>query len=309
MKAIMYHYICPPPVDRPYATHLSSDNFCKQLDYFKQTDRFIASDEFDDIINSRIPVPDDGIVLTFDDGLKDHSQFVFPELLKRGLWGFFFVPTAIFTGSGLLAVHRIHYLLGRYGGSAIMEKMIGDEYLAPFLEKPSKFYQTTYRYQDNDEATVAVKRILNYVAPPFVRDAWLTKIMLELCDENQIKKDYYFTKEDMISMHAAGMIIGGHTVAHPVLGNLCLDEQRREIEDSLACLRGILGEKSVESFSFPYGRKATYTDETLQLLKDAECRYSFAVEHRNITAEDISNNILALPRWDCNQFSYGQLVK
>ncbi|MCW1849464.1 hypothetical protein OLQ86_06455 [Campylobacter jejuni] len=56
------------------------------------------------------------ILLSFDDGLKDHYDFVFPKLLEHKIFGLFFIPTQILSRKKALDVHRIHYLLGKWGG-------------------------------------------------------------------------------------------------------------------------------------------------------------------------------------------------
>lgn len=60
--------------------------------------------------------------------------------------------------------------------------------------------------------------------------------------------------------------VGAHTVTHPVLAAIPLDQQRREITQSKLELEEILG-APVESFAYPYGTKDDYTAETVKLVK------------------------------------------
>ncbi|WP_262868086.1 hypothetical protein [Campylobacter novaezeelandiae] len=118
MKIIMYHYVREKTKDLPFLRYLSFKNFCKQLDFFEKNFGFV---KYEDFINLKKDMNyfkelKDKILLTFDDGLIDHYNFVFFELLKRNLFGLFFIPTRILHQKKALDVHRIHYLLGRYGG-------------------------------------------------------------------------------------------------------------------------------------------------------------------------------------------------
>jgi peptidoglycan/xylan/chitin deacetylase (PgdA/CDA1 family) len=62
--------------------------------------------------------------------------------------------------------------------------------------------------------------------------------------------------------------IGSHTVNHPVLSRLSIDERRHEVEASKKRLEEIIG-KAVESFAFPYGQPADYDRETIDLLGES----------------------------------------
>ena len=108
IKAVMYHYVRLPSAEAPRLKFLHFEHFCRQLDTFAASSQLITRAQFDAALSGTEPVPTNGIVLTFDDGLSDHYQFVFPELKRRGLWGIFYVNTGPLTGGGLLAVHMIH---------------------------------------------------------------------------------------------------------------------------------------------------------------------------------------------------------
>ena len=64
------------------------------------------------------------------------------------------------------------------------------------------------------------------------------------------------------------MDIGAHSVTHPVLAALSLQEQRREIEEGKQTLEAVCGQAAT-SFSYPYGSEADYSNETVQLVRQA----------------------------------------
>ena len=94
MKIIMYHYIQEFNKDLPFFSFLHINDFKKQLDYFQSKYYFPSYNEFKKYLNNEIDLSENSIVLTFDDGLKCHYEYVLPELKKRNLWGIFYITAA-----------------------------------------------------------------------------------------------------------------------------------------------------------------------------------------------------------------------
>lgn len=306
MKAIMYHYVREPSDAYPRLRFLHIDNFCRQLDALQENFVFPSVATF--LEGARTgALPDNAAVLTFDDGLADHYNYVFPELLKRDLWGFFFPAAAPYQTKGLLNVHRIHMITALHPAGVLLDAlkgMIEDQML---VDRHKKSFETQpYRYRDDDEDLKLFKRMLNY----YISDEWretvidqLEKIFLPdtaaLCDT------FYLSPGQMREMHDGGMVLGGHSVTHRVMSRLTANEQRSEILDSFDFLEGILGKLKARTFCYPYGGDHTFTDETIDLLEQANCQVGFSVEPRDINAEDLRTRKLALPRYDCTMFPHG----
>lgn len=303
MKAVMYHYIHDKTYPYKYPHFLSIYEFRKQLDYFSTYDRVLSKNELLDIISSRIPVPDDGVILTFDDGLLDCYNFVFPELLSRKLFGIFYIPTNIFKEGQLLDVHKIHLILGSEDGVRLLKQAVSVFITSSLMQKINTDFPETYKYQSNSYEVTEIKKILNYAISPKKKSIILREVMTRLgLDEKVISKAIYLSKDNVLEMHRSGMLFGGHSVTHCILSRQTTAQQRKEIAESFAVLRDLLGENIVKTFSYPYGRIGTFNNISLKILREIDCKFSFAVSHRNISNVDIINNIQQLPRWDCSQF-------
>jgi peptidoglycan/xylan/chitin deacetylase (PgdA/CDA1 family) len=305
MRAVMYHYVRPEPDDLPYLRYLHVDDFRRQLDHFEATDRLIGRDEFLAILDGA-PVPSDGVVLTFDDGLADHHDHVLPELVKRDAAGLFYVPTGPHVSRTLLSVHRIHYLLGRFGGERMMEE------LEPLLldasldfEGREAFRSGTYRKQDNDEATATFKRVLNYFAGTDQQEALLGRLVSAHLDEDALVKSFYASRDQLRAMADAGMLIGSHTIAHPVMSKLDREAQAREIRDSIEMLEEMIGPLEPRHYCHPYGGFHSFDGHTEELLAEVGCRFAFNIESRDVVEADLRDRPYALPRYDCNEFPHG----
>ena len=111
MKAIMYHYVRKYDFAKPNFRFLEISNFKKQLDFFEKEYGFVKRTDWDSILKTKKIEDNKGkILLTFDDALSCHYEYVFPELEKRGLWGIFYVPTFPYQNNKIIDVHRIHLL-------------------------------------------------------------------------------------------------------------------------------------------------------------------------------------------------------
>ncbi len=308
MKALMYHYVREPDAEMPNLRFLHIDNFRKQLDYIEREFSFVARDGFDAIFKNGRNILPSGVLLTFDDGLKDHFRYVLPELLKRKLWGFFFVPTGHYKTGKLLGVHRIHYLLSRLAAETLLKDL--EEILKPemFLHaEEQKFKSITYLRQQNSDSVTLVKKLLNYYIRYECRDHVLDQLMSKYCfDESELHSKFYLSKNEIRELQAAGMIVGSHTETHRLMSKISVEEQEAEITKSFQFLNEVTGNLGSRSFCYPYGGYHSFTAETENILCKQNVVYSFNVDPRDISLEDFRNRPHALPRYDCNQFLFGQ---
>jgi len=311
MKAIMYHYVRPYNHDYPYFKNLHIDDFQRQLDYFEKNFGFVSKDDFLNSFNRNKPsnsLPE-GVILTFDDGLSCHYDYVYQELKERGLWGIFYIPTMPYLDNKILDVHRTHLLLGKVNSKDIYEflmKVIDDSMLDKSKEK--EFKKFTYASQKNDNYTLLIKRYLNYFIDYEFRTEVLNKMMSYFIpDENDILRSFYLNRQQILEMHDGGMIMGSHSVNHSVMSRLSKDEQYKEILTSFNFLEEIIDDLNPKSFCYPYGGFHSFDNGTEEILNNIGCKFSFNVEPRDITLNDMLHRPQALPRYDCNNFKYGQV--
>ncbi len=307
IKAIMYHYVRPENKDYPYFSFLHYNDFCRQLDLFEEQYNIIHPNALPEAISNGNCKQ--GLLLTFDDGLKDHYHYVFPELKKRGLSAIFYISTGVYGGGRILDVHRLHLLLGKIGGKQVYNyllKVIKDDMLTH--DHINGFKVKTYQTQVNDAETQLVKRIMNYYIRADYRRQILDTMMSHfLGDEQELLQSFYLSAAEIKEMHDAGMIIGCHSVTHPVMSKLTYAEQQTEIVSSLQYLEGVTGGLHHRTFCYPYGGDHSFTNETVQILVGNRFLYSFSVEARDVSTADLVNRPHALPRFNCNMFPFGKI--
>lgn len=307
MKAVMYHYVRPNIDHPPNYYYLDLADFRRQLDYFISEFGIIDKPTFMQVVRGDVDPPEEGLVLTFDDGLYDHYDYVYPELVDRDLWGIFYVQTGPLIGEGLLPVHTVHCLLGRHGGEDVLDavtRTVTDEVVPN--QKVEDYRTYTYADQDNEPATTKVKRILNFYVADDFRSEVLAGIEEKLPGSLPDSSEFYVNTDQLREMAAEGMTIGSHTVSHPVLANLTPANQRDEIVSSFKFLEDALDGLDVRTFCYPYGGSYSYTSDTISILEELDCLFSFDVESADITASDVENRLQHLPRYDCNEFPFGE---
>jgi len=309
MKAVMYHYIREGMKSLPYFRYLSFKNFKRQLDYFEKKFGLVTYDEFYTFLEK----PDtynrikDKVILTFDDGFSDHYEYVLPELNRRKTFGFFYIPTGVYNRKKALDVHRIHFLLGRYGGKFLIDTIQEKIESEMLIDKHRKeFMNFPYSDQDNDFYTQEFKKIFNYYISYDFRESILDTLVYQLSDEDEIFNKMYMTQDQLKELHKEGMVLGSHSVNHLIFSKLSDEEQYKEIQDSFSFLERLVGDLYIKSFCYPYGGFHTFTHKTEEILSQVGCRFSFNVEHRDIEKSDFEKRPQALSRYDCNYFLYGK---
>ena len=297
MINIMYHYVRPVSKEYPNLNTLDIEIFKRQLDYFEKEYGFLSKRDYQDAV--RRGKNPKGVVLTFDDGFKDHFKYVLPELIKRELWGIFYVSTGVYQSNELLGVHRIHYLKGKYGSRLILQealKNINDGMLDHnTIDDFDKDIYATENYQEDEKK---LRRLLNFYVSYKHRDSVLNKLMIKFFDEAKLFSEVYLSINEIKELVLAGNIVGAHTVSHKVLSRLPYLEQLDEIKKSFDFIDSIVSQ-DYKSFCYPYGSSSSFNQNTLKILDELSindaCVFDNKVQKNEINKYELS-------RIDCNQF-------
>ena len=184
LTIIMYHYVRPIKFSEfPGIKGLEFDGFMRQLDYLNDRFNIISSDQVVDSYVNGSKLPNDACWLTFDDGYKDHSKFVLPELLKRDLHGAFFPPRVAIEEDVVLDVNLIHHILSCADDVSRLVSSLNAHCLYEGISESNiNSYYDKYaipnRFDNAD--TVYVKRMLQHVLPEQLRSSIADKMFCEL---------------------------------------------------------------------------------------------------------------------------------
>lgn len=232
------------------------------------------------------------VMLTFDDGTKDHYEFVYPILKKHNINGVFFLNSNIFENK-ILDIHFIHQLIAKVGIDDIYNDIRRLVKKDKVEINESKFINGTI----DDYKMRYAKQLLQFALPNDIRKNILEKLILKY-NISINASDYYMTKEEILEMKCNGMEFGLHTNNHKRLGLLSKEEQEDEIVHNLNILNANNILPNIKAIAYPFG---SYNMETLELLEKLNIDLGFAIDrklgfNRLLEIERIDSNFLKLER-------------
>lgn len=299
MQILMYHYV-KDKMGLPNRGYLELKSFQKQINFFEYNNKILNCENFIENFNkNKGEFEKDDILLTFDDGLKCHYDYVLPFLNKKKINAIFFIPTKILLENKILKVHKIHILLSLCSQNDLLKEILNHKSNGNY----SQYSKITY-YNQEENSEKLIKNYLNYdlnsdVSEDFVN--YLFNKYTEI-DEIELFQKIYLNYEDVVNLSKNNMFIGSHSHYHRLLSKEKGCDIKIDISKSFEIIQTFTKYKI---FCFPYGGKISYNDETLDTLKDLNVDLAFSVENKEFSSlNDFSK--YEIPRLDCNKFKHGK---
>lgn len=299
----MYHYVRPISGSMyPKIKGLEIESFKRQLEYFASERTVVSTSDVLSAIKGDFKLSKGAIWLTFDDGYKDHFEYVAPLLEKFGFDGAFFPVSDCYENNQILDVNKIHYILASVESDELLLDRLKSEMFSIGYNPTDwdNFWQSVDKKNRYDsENTIFFKRMTQRELPLSHRQKILSNIFEEIVgrSEPEVVDELYMSQSEIISLHKRGFTIGSHTASHRWLNALSVDEQKSEIDISLSALENIRGEVNDWIMCYPYGG---YNNETLSILKAKDCALALTTEVGSV--DFISHNKYELNRFDTNDF-------
>ena len=295
MTPVMYHYVQPGPGTLPNYPYLALADFERQLDRFDDTLGLVGREAFVRWVGGA--AAPSGFLLTFDDGLRDHVDFVLPVLRRRRLFGLFYVPSAPLTDGVVLDVHKLHLALGRVGGSALLDRLE--------VRYPSLRGETTdadvrhYATQTSDLPSKRVKQLLNWKLGVDERREVVDDLLAFAFDGRAPGVDDVYADEAGVRLLLdEGMGVGAHGHQHLLLSRLTPERQEQEIHRGCDLIRTLTG--TLDWGCYAHGSEGSFDFTSERLVASTGCPFAFAVADGDIEARLAETTRFALPRRDCN---------
>lgn len=275
----------------------------KQLDFFKERFNVVRMEQVIDAASNNTSLPENSMLLTFDDGYIDNYTYAMPLLEEYGFQGSFFIPGKTFTTHQLLDVNKIHYILA----SADIDKLVrdlkkkmdyyrGSEFDYPKTEELWDKYALANRFDSGD--IIFCKRMLQTVLPEALRNRISSDLFKEYVGitEEQLAYELYMTPEQIMTMKRHGMFIGVHGYDHYWLGKLSQEEMEKDISKALEVMGDFI-DRDAWVMNYPYGN---YNTGVIAYIRKKGACLGLTTEVR--VADLNKDSVYELPRFDCNDF-------
>ena len=305
INIITYHYVRPIKKSKyPNLKGLEIKKFIKQIESLKNKYNFISYDDLKNNIKYKKKLVKKPLLLTFDDGYKDHIKYVYPELKKRKIQGCFFPSVESAKYRKILDVNKIHFILnGAKNINLILDKIkyfLNNNYKLKQkinLKNLEKNFVNKNRF--DNKKTSFVKFLLQKKLPEKIRKDCCTKLFKIFVSSNEKKfaNNLYMTIKEIKFLKKNGMHIGAHGYDHLRLGDLNYKNQNEQIVKNMAFIKSVNGTINDWSICYPHG---SYNLNTLKILKKLKCLVGFTIQKGK--ANLCNTEYLKLSRFDCNDF-------
>lgn len=227
----MYHKIVDKHSD--YFSSLNIKVFEKQIRFLR---RFYPIVSLEDLFSTNLDkTRKTKIAITFDDGYRCIYKHAYPILKKCD------IPATVF-----LAVNSIENDLPIWTDLVDYYLKSGGKTSQEFPDK-----DTLKTLPDDQRLDVLKKMEEKIQLPADIRGA------LQMCSWSEIRE-----------MSENNITFGGHTMTHPILSKVPLEQAKYEIQQSKKTIEGKIN-KPIYTFAYPNGQPDDFNAEIKQIVKDA----------------------------------------
>lgn len=224
------------------------------------------------------PLPQNCVVVTFDDGYADNLEAA-RTLNRHGISATFFITADCLAGGEPFWPSEVRALVPAIR-EPVLKLQLGTNLITIPVHTPA----------ERQSAVRTLNRLFKGHPIPVREDL---RDQLRRAAGGGDFPNCMLTWAELAEMHRLGMTIGAHTLTHPNLPNAGLDAATREITGSKARLERELGAE-VTMFSYPNGGAERYlTDAVKRAVREAG--YTAAATSRNAFASPASD-LYALER-------------
>jgi peptidoglycan/xylan/chitin deacetylase (PgdA/CDA1 family) len=259
-RMLMYHRFITAQSDRR-VKGVSAASFEKQVEYVGRHYQPMTVSEMIRGYFGEKKLPAHAIAITVDDGYDDFYHIAWPILQRYKVPATFYVTTGFVDGRLWLWPDQLAWILDSAVSSPnfVMPFTHGSEVVLP----PS----------GPEEQQELFRKLLHYLlnVPDRKKHAFLRELaqhwQLRIPEQAPVWAQQV-TWAQLAEMQAGGLEIGGHTVTHPSLSQVSMEQAREEIMGSSEALAAKLG-NAPRSFCYPNGTVEDFVGEQVPLVQQA----------------------------------------
>jgi peptidoglycan/xylan/chitin deacetylase (PgdA/CDA1 family) len=259
IQILLYHRVNDEG-DRMFPA-VPTAQFAAQMEYVAEHCSPCSLDEAVERLH-RNDLPENALVVTFDDGYRDNYVHAFPVLQRNRIPATIFLATGAI-GTGRMIWHDRVFRAFRESKVAMLDGLAGIESNMPL--------------RTIDERRSAQGRILQLLwqLPDDARLERIDQLEERLgIGGGKEQPDLMLGWDEVSHMAENGILFGSHTVSHPILANLPESRLRDEVEASKKAIE-CRTNRMVTGFAYPVGRRQDFDEGVKRIVREAG--YGYAV--------------------------------
>ena len=287
---LSYHRVGPDtelPTDVPLTTPA---DFEQQVLYLKRHYQVMSLAAMGRSIRAGEALPRNAAAITFDDGYRDNYRHAYPILKKHGVPATIFLATAHVDEGHAFWWDRVSYAVLLTSARKLESDRLGSYDLST----------TPGRWEAVSIMDVRLKQMRDHEKNEAIEEM-VRKLGADV--PATMARDMILTWNDVREMAANGITFGSHTVHHPTLIGLPLEQARQEIVDSRSRIEEKTGQPC-DTFAYPDGREGNVSPAIKSIL--AESGYVcavYALPNRLVApGADPYGLARVSPKWDFTTF-------
>ncbi len=232
----------------------NTSDFENQMRYLTKTHRIMSLNELAKALLEGKSLDGKIAVVTFDDGYKDSYKYAFPVLKKYNIPATIFLITGHVDEGNLFWFDKIRYTLCNTEIKKFELENFGEFVLDSIDNKLKSMFTIVEK----------LKKI-----PNEKKDNVLKKLA-DICNVNipsDLGNEFILSWDEVKEMSEYGIVFGAHTVTHPILTRVSLDEARYEITQSKKDIEKQLGKK-IDTFCYPNGTVEDFNNDIIEIVKN-----------------------------------------
>lgn len=290
LSVLIFHRVLPAP-DVLFPDEMHAQQFDAMCTWLRQWLQVIPLDDAVERLHAGT-LPSRAACITFDDGYVDNHDVAMPILQRYGLASTFFVATGYLDGGCMWNDMLVESIRHSRRIQLDLSSLLGDEFSALDLSSIGGKQRAIHALIDK----------VKYL-PVDQRGRLCSDIALRA--GVSIPSNLMMRSDQVRNMRRGGMLVGAHTVSHPILARLGRQDAADEILQGKQYLENLLQEP-VRFFAYPNGKPGTdYLPETVEIVRSLG--FTAAVSTRWATSHQ-GTDPFQIPRftpWDRTRARFG----
>lgn len=256
--------------------------FNQQLVYLKKRFNLVTARNIIDWMEGCVKLPSNAALITFDDGYLDNLTNAYPLLKEHGLSALVFLTTDFVGKSKPSYWDLAAYCFYHTPKESVQLPIMGITHWKTESEKELAMIQWIERIKtlpDGEKSTLIQRLpgLLNVAIPEGV----LSRLFL--------------TWAQVCELIDNGIEIGSHTVSHPILTRISLDQVKTELSESKKLIEKETGQV-IEAFAYPNGQESDFNKQIITEVKITGYKLGFTLLNGSNPYTQIRNEPFTLKR-------------